>query len=397
MVWSQQLSNNLRNTRKRMGLSQRALAEKLYISAQSVSKWERAEAVPDLEHLCKLSVILHTSVDALLGIRPREEDALIAVDGGGTKTEFVLITLSGRLLKRLVLSGSNPNTCGVKRTCDILCRGIDTLLQEGNPVRGIYVGAAGFYSGDNGARVAEILRKNYSGIPLQCQSDICNVLACSEDPDNAIAVICGTGSVVYATRKGQLLRCGGGGWRLETLGSGYDMGRMAILAALEHRDGTGPETLLTDAVEQKLGASVWNQIQRIYAEDPAYIAAFAPLVIRAWQAQDAVATAIVEKNCQRLAQLVHTASTKSPEAKQVILSGSLLTQCPDFCQLLTSSLDRKLRPYQMEYPQVWGACLRCAALAKLPKPDVNLFLEGYAMEETYDSNRTEKPSHNEFG
>jgi len=243
------------------------------------------------------------------------------------------------------------------------------------------VGGAGFYSGKNGSLVEDGLRKCYPSIKIRCESDICNVLACARDPENAIAVICGTGSVVYASRKGKLLRCGGGGWRLETLGSGYDLGRSAISAALEHRDGTGPETILTEAVEQKLGGKVWDRIQAVYAQSPADIAAFAPLVINAWQSGDAVAAAIVENNCQRLAQLIHTASERSPEATQVILGGSLLIKCAEFRQKLTQMLDKKLQPCVLELPQVWGACLQCAGLAGVPAPDARLFAEQYLQEE----------------
>lgn len=381
MFQTQVFSKNLRAARKRMGLSQQALARELYISTQAVSKWERGEAVPDLAHVCRLAELLHVSVDQLLDVRQSEE-ALIAVDGGGTKTEFVLISPSGRLLKRLVLPGSNPNSCTVNGTVDILCRGIDSLQREGPRILAVFVGGAGFYSGKNGVLVEEGLRKCYPGIKIRCESDICNVLAYATDPENAIAVICGTGSVVYATRKGKLMRCGGGGWRLETLGSGYDLGRSAISAALEHRDGTGPETMLTDAVEQKLGGKVWDKIQTVYSESAAGIAAFAPLVIRAWQAGDAVAGKIVEENCQRLAQLIHTAAEKSPEANQVILGGSLLTQCPEFRQKLEQMLDTRLQTSILELPQVWGACLKCAALAKLPAPDPKLFAEQYLQEES---------------
>lgn len=380
MFQMQVFSKNLRSARKRMGLSQQALARQLFISTQAVSKWERGEAVPDLTHICRLAEVLHISIDDLLDVR-RSEEALIAVDGGGTKTEFVLISLSGRLIRRLVLPGSNPNSCTVNGTVEILCRGIDSLQREGHRILAIYVGGAGFYSGKNGILVEESLQKCYPSIKIRCESDICNVLACATDPENAIAVICGTGSVVYASRKGKLLRCGGGGWRLETLGSGYDLGRSAISAALEHRDGTGPETMLTAAVEQKLGGKVWDRIQTVYAQSAADIAAFAPLVITAWQAGDAVAAAIVEANCRRLAQLIRTASEKSPEATQVILGGSLLTQCAEFRQKLTQMLDKKLQPCVPELPQVWGACLQCAALAGVPAPDAKLFAEQYSQEE----------------
>lgn len=376
-------SMNLRAARSRMGFSQKELAQQLYISTQAVSKWERGEAVPELAHICSLSELLHISVDDLVGIVRDEEPSLIAVDGGGTKTEFALISVSGKLLKRLVLPGSNPNTCTIKGTCDILCRGIDTLLREGTRVLAIYVGGAGFFSSGNGEAVEEQLRKSYPGMQLWCTSDICNVLACAKDPDNAIAVICGTGSVVFATKQGSLLRCGGSGWRLETLGSGYDLGRCAILAALEHRDGTGPETALTEAVEQKLGGSVWNMIDKLYSENAAFIASFAPLVIRAWEAGDAVALRIVEDNARRLAQLVHAAAAQSPAATQVLLGGSLLTECKPFREALIALINPALQPGMMQYPQIWGACLRCASLAKLPEPDVNLFMDCYIKEVNY--------------
>ena len=113
MFRTQTFSKNLRAARNRMGLSQKDLAEKLYISAQAVSKWERGEAIPDLEHVCSLALLLHVSVDDLLEIRHHEAAALIAVDGGGTKTEMVLVSLSGRLIRRLILPGSNPNNCTV--------------------------------------------------------------------------------------------------------------------------------------------------------------------------------------------------------------------------------------------------------------------------------------------
>ncbi len=377
----QTFAATLRSARKRAKLSQKELAARLYLSTQAVSKWERGEALPGLSHVYQLSQLLQVSADELLGTAPTGETALIAVDGGGSKTEFVLISLEGRLLKRLILPGSNPNTCTVEGACDILRRGIDTLLQEGCRVLAVYIGGAGMASAGNGSAAEAILRKAYPHLPLRCESDILNVLACADDPQNAIAAICGTGSVVYTTCQGKLLRCGGAGWKLETLGSGYDMGRSAILAALEHRDGTGPVTALTAAVEQKLGGRVWEQIGRIYGEPPAFFAAFAPLVVQAWQAGDRVATGIIEENCARIAQLIHTAAKKSPDARQVLLGGSLLLKNEPFRRLLTGMLSPSLKISPLPCPPVWGACLRCAQLAKVAAPNIRSFMEHYAQEE----------------
>jgi len=63
-----EIANRLVNLRKTNGLSQEALAEKLGISRQAVSKWERAEASPDTDNLILLAKIYKISLDELLSI-----------------------------------------------------------------------------------------------------------------------------------------------------------------------------------------------------------------------------------------------------------------------------------------------------------------------------------------
>ena len=52
-----EIANRLVTLRKQNSFSQEALAEKLGISRQAVSKWERAEASPDTDNLILLSRI----------------------------------------------------------------------------------------------------------------------------------------------------------------------------------------------------------------------------------------------------------------------------------------------------------------------------------------------------
>jgi len=373
---------NLRKLRRSRRMTQADLAHRLFVSVQAISKWERGESLPDVSHVCALTRIFNVSADVLLGITAEAEMALLAVDGGGTKTEMVLIRPDGHLLKRLVLPGSNPNSVSRETCIEILCQGINQMQQTKIRLLGIYVGGSGLGSGNHGAAVMAALQERYPGIPLKCETDICNVLACAEDPDNAIAVISGTGSVVFATARGKLLRAGGGGWKLDPVGSGYEIGRRALLAALEDRDQSGPSTALTKLVEQKLGDTVWNSIPFIYSSESAEIAAFTPLVIDAWQSGDAVAGRIVEENGQRLAKLVQSAFEKSPLARQVLLSGSLLLKSEPFRRLVTQLLPGELVVSEFRAPPVWGACLRCATLCCLPKPDYETFIKQYEQEET---------------
>lgn len=63
------IPENLYNLRKKAGLSQEEFADKLYVSRQAVSKWERGEAYPDTENLIAISELFGITIDALLNER----------------------------------------------------------------------------------------------------------------------------------------------------------------------------------------------------------------------------------------------------------------------------------------------------------------------------------------
>ena len=60
------ISNQIKTRREAMGLSQEQLAEKLYVSRQTISNWERDKTYPDVQSLLMLSVLFGTSIDTLV-------------------------------------------------------------------------------------------------------------------------------------------------------------------------------------------------------------------------------------------------------------------------------------------------------------------------------------------
>ncbi len=67
-----EIANRLVNLRKEKGFSQEQLAEKIGVSRQAVSKWERSEASPDTDNLIMLARLYEVSLDELL----RTEDEI---------------------------------------------------------------------------------------------------------------------------------------------------------------------------------------------------------------------------------------------------------------------------------------------------------------------------------
>lgn len=61
-----EFSTQLKKLRTEKKLSQDALAEQLFISRQSISKYETGESTPDLENLIKIADILEVSLDELV-------------------------------------------------------------------------------------------------------------------------------------------------------------------------------------------------------------------------------------------------------------------------------------------------------------------------------------------
>ena len=59
----------LAELRREKGLSQEELAEKLAVSRQAVSKWERGESSPDTDNLIALAQLYGVSLDVLLGLK----------------------------------------------------------------------------------------------------------------------------------------------------------------------------------------------------------------------------------------------------------------------------------------------------------------------------------------
>lgn len=61
-----EFGEQLRKAREGKGMTQQSLAEKVYVTRQTVSRWEGGERYPDLVTLKKLSVVLGVGIDELL-------------------------------------------------------------------------------------------------------------------------------------------------------------------------------------------------------------------------------------------------------------------------------------------------------------------------------------------
>ena len=71
------LGKRIAELRKRKGMTQEQLGEKVGVSAQAVSKWENDLSYPDITLLPVLSDLLGASVDELMGVKPIDPKVII--------------------------------------------------------------------------------------------------------------------------------------------------------------------------------------------------------------------------------------------------------------------------------------------------------------------------------
>ena len=230
--------------------------------------------------------------------------------------------------------------------------------------------------GDNKNQVLRALQEAYPEIKVGCDNDIYNVIACSSEPDRCVAAISGTGCVVNSSYQGTLRRVGGFGYLFECGGSGYDIGRDALTAALRAGDGVGASTLVTGLIEERLGGPIREHLHQLYQKDVSYIASFAPLVFQAAAKKDPVALEIMESNSEYMARMIQTALSHAADIDHVIFSGGLFSKDELFFQSVKEKLNPCLAIERMTCPPVWGACLQCAKLCQLDEmPSLKNFLK----------------------
>ena len=352
MYKKEMLARNIRLLRKNAGMTQSELAEKLFVRTQTVSKWENGVAEPSLETLCKLASLLHVSTDSLLENAGRT--AFVGIDGGGSKTDIVLFEEDGHILDRKVIGGTNPTHLGLAAAGDKLCAALNELPREGIWIRHISAGIAGCGMPERQKALTARLTEAFPGTTVRIRSDIMNVFRAAGRTDDTAAAICGTGVAVFALKNGELHRLGGWGQLFDNLGSGYDIGREALRAALAAEDGFGVKSKLTQSVTEACGGRVFDWVIRPEHHEKSAIAALAPKVFDACRAGDPQAEKILKENFGRLKELITYAVTAYGTDTEVLVSGGIMEEKELVSRFLTPEGGITLR--FPEHSQVFGAC-----------------------------------------
>jgi N-acetylglucosamine kinase-like BadF-type ATPase len=204
------------------------------------------------------------------------------VDGGGTATRAVIVSLDGVVASGGRAGPSNPITVGAERALASITKAVDEAADAAG-VRRFLASRLGVAGTDRSRLKQELL----AGLPsaygdAAIVSDAASALAGATGLRPGVVVIAGTGSIAYGENEaGDHARAGGWGWRLGDEGSGYTIGVNAVMAALRAHDGRGPVTSLKEKILGRLGlGSLEEIVDWVYSpgREPRDVAYLVPLV-----------------------------------------------------------------------------------------------------------------------
>lgn len=250
---------------------------------------------------------------------------LLGIDGGGTKTEFLLTDLYGSEVRRCILGSSNPVNIGMENTIKVLRDGIEKTC-EGIDCNRIAVcaGLAGAGTGKNYQHINNFLSELGFG-KFSCSSDTALAIELALNDSDGTVIIMGTGIVALSRKSEYIHRIGGWGYMIDDGGSGYCLGSAALNAAFKFVDGRGGSRTIAEIIEKKLNKSLSEAVSDIYKYGPSYVASFSSAVFEAYESGDTTAHCIIDENAKAVAEIINTA-LEYDENNKVIICGGLCKQ-----------------------------------------------------------------------
>ena len=368
------IGRRIKELRQERGLTQQEFAKELCISFQAVSAWERGIAPPELENLVRIANFFGVLVDEIL--RQGDRELVLGVDGGGTKTAFAVTTVDGKVLYYFTRGGSNPNGLGLERSLGIISDGISEALIKFPSISSVFCGIAGAATADNAKRMTEHLTDKFPTVKLSVKTDSANILAMDKMAD--MAIISGTGSVVYVKTVDKYERVGGWGYLFDNAGSGYDIGRDAVTAALSEEDERREASTLTELLKKHLAVErVWNAVNRLYEGGREFIASLSSVVFEAYEIGDATAYGIIDKNAKRLAELLELGVKLHGARPRAVAGGGIFEH---HYEVLTRHIKKytSVETVTVDLPPIYGACrIAASEICEISDNFYNNFKESY--------------------
>jgi N-acetylglucosamine kinase-like BadF-type ATPase len=307
---------------------------------------------------------------------------VVGVDGGGTRTTAVVYGEDAGPLASASSGPANHRSVGVESAAANVATAVGGALRAAElPLEGasaIGLCLAGFDTDlDLPVPQRAVRLLDYSGAVLM-ENDVIGAWAGATEAGAGVVVIAGTGSTALGMNtRGDLWRTDGWDYILGDSGSGYDIGRSGIRAAMRALDGRIPPTLLARELGTAFGVADAEGMRRLVDGGKfgkVEIASFAARVSKAADDGDDLARGILAAAGADLAEQARAVIARLDMARDtfpVAVVGSVFTSAPwvtkPFGRLIKQLAPHALIRAPQYAPEVGAAIL---ALRRLDDDDL---------------------------
>ncbi len=302
-----------------------------------------------------------------------------AVDIGGTKADSVLFDREGNIISRRLTKGITPVDAPFDVCLERYVETLSGILRDApaGAVCSTYCSVATVEHYSPAVQNA-LSRVDGTGV-LRVEPDgLCLVSAVLGHRDG-VSMICGTGSSLYVRHGDLFYRIGGWGHYIDSCGSGFVLGRLALRAALRAHDGRDEPTVLSSLLEKKIGRPCWDDYDRIYELGRPYVASLAGCVFDAVKLGDAAALRIFDDCSSDLSELVATARRREGKPLSVVMNGGVFVNHPEYAAAVKEKSPSDTVFLDSGLPPVYGCAVESLYSAGyLPGNGFSdIFMRGY--------------------
>ncbi|MDT7562304.1 MAG: hypothetical protein QOG76_928 [Pseudonocardiales bacterium] len=263
---------------------------------------------------------------------------VVAIDGGNSKTEVLVVSRAGEVLGQSRGPGASPQNVGVAACVAALEELVLRALTAGAgpPDRPFAVHTSAYLAGldfprEEAALHAALAARGWSDT-LTVGNDTLALLRAGSSDGTGVAVVCGAGiNAAGVGPDGRVHRFPALGKVSGDWGGGYRLGEEALWWAVRAEDGRGPGTALRAAVAGYYGAeTLLEVVQGLHFGEigTASLHGLCPLLFQVAAAGDQVAQEVVTRFVEEVGSLVAVIlrrlrlTTSEPE---IVLGGGVLT------------------------------------------------------------------------
>ena len=291
---------------------------------------------------------------------------VLAIDGGNSKTDVVLVDEKGTVLASARTGGFTPQASGVAAAVAVAAEAVALVHAELGALAGVSGGAsAGVSGGQSGGapdgipgamRLARHLSAYVAGADLEIEeealarafaaqnwtetvevgNDTFALLRAGATRPWGVAVVCGAGvNACGIGPDGRRARFPALGRLTGDWGGGHYLGEEALWYAVRGEDGRGPKTALTDAVAEYFSRKTVEEVSiaiHLGEIDNERLNELSPVLMRVATEGDAVALKLVDRMAEEVVTMARVALARldieRTEAEVVLGGGVLRAQPP---------------------------------------------------------------------